>query len=177
MKPKRGPLTLRLFAILSASRAIWMTYMILLDLRALTLNGYRGPYPGIGIDNQLVVTLAAMPSKMISVFAGFSFGRPGEVAVEIVAAVTYCLVAIGIWRWSKLGRLLAIGLCGLESALLAYYLCGVVPFTFVPWPEPRLLALVSGAIFLAIYAFSFIYLLRPAIRGLFVAVAPSAVDG
>src|SRR5437016_1181363 len=141
MNLKHKPLTLRFFAIWSAARAVWMIYMVLLDLRALMLKGYGGPYPGIGIDNQLVATLAAMPAKMISIFAGFSFGRTGEVAVEILAAVMYCLVAIGIWRWSKLGRLLAIGLCGLESVLLAYYLCGVVPFTFVPWPEPRLLAL------------------------------------
>jgi hypothetical protein len=175
MNLKHRPLALRFFAIWSVARAVWMTYMVLLDMRALTLNGYGGPYAGIGIDNQLVATLAAMPAKMISIFAGFSIGRKGELAVEIVAAVSYCFMAIGIWRWSKLGRLLAIGLSAVESILLVYFLCGVVPFTFVPWPEPRLVALISGAIFLGIYIFSFIYLLRPAIRGLFIAPASSAV--
>jgi hypothetical protein len=46
-------------------------------------------------DRQLLFRVGAMPLELTSIIAGFGFGRPGQVVLQIVAVAAYCLAAIG----------------------------------------------------------------------------------
>ena len=169
------PLVLRYLAIWNVCRGAWMAYIVFLLSRALALAGDQGPYGGIGVDRLLILKIGAMPPKLLGILAGFSFGRVGELAVEVIAAALYCIVAIGVWRRTNGIRLIAIGLGVFESLLLAFYLRLAIPSPILP--EFRPLALLCWSVFVGIYSVNTIFLLRPGIKAFFVRNLSSAAEG
>jgi hypothetical protein len=147
-----------LLAIWNAARGGWMTYLALLGIRSLAFSQNNGPYVGIGVDRTLILTVCAMPAKLICIVAGFEFGRIGDVSVTAVAAISYLLVAFGIWRRTKAGAAFGLLLVSVESLILM--VCIWSTFTTTLLPEYRAFALGSGFAFLALHDFSAIYLLR-----------------
>ena len=147
-----------LLAIWNAARAAWMTYVALLEIRILAFSQNNGPYLGIGIDRAMILTVCAMPTNIICIVAGFQFGRIGDVSVTAVAAISYLLVAFGIWRQSKAGA--AFGLLLVCVELLILMVCIWSTFTTTLLPELHAFALGSGFAFLALHDFSAIYLWR-----------------
>jgi hypothetical protein len=147
-----------LLAIWNAARAAWMTYLALLRIRGLAVSQNNGPYVGIPIDRTLILTVCAIPTKLICIVAGFQFGRIGDVSVTAVAAISYLLVAFGIWRRTEAGA--AFGLLLVCGELLILMVCIWSTFTTTLLPELHAFALGSGFAFLALHGFSAIYLLR-----------------
>jgi hypothetical protein len=142
-----------------------MTYIVFLLSRALAWAGDPGPYAGIGVDRLLIFKIGVMPPKLLGILVGFRFGRVGELAVEVVAAALYFVVAIGVWHRMKGIRLIAVGLGLFEAFLLVFYLRFAIPSPILP--EFRPLALLSWSAFLCIYTVSAIFLLRPSIKTFF----------
>ena len=154
-----SPLRARmLLAIWNAVRAGWMTYVALLEIRTLAFSQNNGPYVGIGIDRAMILTVCAMPTNIICIVAGFQFGRIGDVSVTAVAAITYLLVAFGIWRRTKAGATFGLLLVCVE--LLILMVCIWSTFTTTLLPEYREFTLGSGFAFIALHGFSAIYLSR-----------------
>jgi hypothetical protein len=87
---------LTMLMIWNAIRAVWMSYAVFWGLEMLASGRGLQPYLGIGVDRQLLFRVGAMPLELTSIIAGFGFGRPGQVVLQIVAVAAYCLAAIGI---------------------------------------------------------------------------------
>jgi len=152
-----------------------MAYIVFLLSRALALAGDPGPYGGIGVDRLLILKIGAMPPKLLGILAGFRFGRAGELAVEVIPAALYCIVAIGVWRRTNGIRLTAIGLSIIEALLLVFYLRYAIPSPILP--EFRPLALLCWSVFLGTYSVNAIFLLRPGIKAFFIRNLSPAPEG
>jgi hypothetical protein len=158
MKPVTQPFVLRGLALWTSARAAWMSYFLLLDLRTLVALRNNGPFLGIGVDHKLILIISAMPLQLISIVAGFRFGRAGEVSAEVSAALFYGFVALEIWRRKKKATVFAGLLLGIESFLLA--LCIRYALWTTLLPEFRQFAVSSGLTFLVIYGLCGVYLIR-----------------
>ena len=157
MKPPARPPMVRCLAIWNAARFAWMSYLFLLGLRSLVISQSSGPYVGMGVDRNLILSVSAMPTRFICILAGFQFGLIGEISVEAIAVLMYYLAALGIWRRTKGLAVFASVLVGAESLLLAVCLRYAMWTTLLP--EFRKFALSFGIGFLAVYILSTIYLL------------------
>jgi hypothetical protein len=160
MKTTHESMLLKLLTIWNSLRTMWVFYMVLLDTRALIQSGDPGPYPGLGIDAKLLVSLSAVPGQVLGLAAGMYSGRKAQLLCELLATIAYGLTAYCLWRRVRATRILASALYVTELALLALYFFYVVPMVSGPWPELRSLGLISGTAFLCISFLSLTYVLR-----------------
>lgn len=165
MKLFAQPLILKYLAFWDAARAIWMSYLVLLDFRSLAFSQNTGPYVGIGIDRNLIFTVGAMPTKLFCILAGFQFGRLGETLAEVTSVLVYSFVALAIWRRRKEARALAVLLTGAESLILAMCIRYALWTTLLP--EFRQFSVSCGFVFFVMYSVSTTSLLGPYVKRLF----------
>ena len=158
MNSSLNRLVLGILLIWNTVRAVWMSYAVLSGLQMLASGRGLQPYFGIGFDRQSLFLIGAMPLDLSSIIAGFLFGRPGQVVVQIIAAAAYGLAAIGIWPYRKRIRLIAIALGILESLLLAWYLTYAIPTKLLA--EYHRFAIISWLAFLCIYVLTSVFLVR-----------------
>ena len=158
MKPVTQPSILRGLALWSSLRAVWMSYFILLDLQSLVMWRNSGPFFGIFVDHKLILIISAMPLKLVSIVAGFQFGRAGELSAEVTAALFYGFVALEIRRRKKRATVFAVLLLGTESFLLALSIRYAIWATLLQ--DVRQFAVSSGLTFLVIYGLCALNLIR-----------------
>jgi|SRR5580700_8136126 hypothetical protein len=173
MRPFSPKSTLKYIALWNAFRAVWMTFFVILDLRSLAALGYKGPYFGIGLDARFLLTIAVMPFKLLGVVAGFYFGRVGDMTVEIVAALTYASVALGIWRRSSKMRHFAVALNVFEALLLVLSLTYAVASPLLP--ELHLPFILYFTSFAVVHSSVTIWLLQGRVKDSFAPGATSAI--
>jgi|SRR5277367_3176494 len=156
MKMLSTQFALRVFALWTLLRCAWMSFAVYADLQDLAGAGQKGPYVSVGVDSRFLFSIAAMPVKLIGIIMGFRFGRAGDTAVAVVAAVVYATIAIGIWRHSNSIRLLAVVWSSLELLLLLLCMRYALPSPLLPEFRPHILAYCS--IFSILYGVSTICL-------------------
>jgi hypothetical protein len=140
----------RLIATWTCFRAVWALYIISSDILYLLQNGDLGGY-GIAPNKFLLLMIGAMPPQLVCNFVLMDQGRRADIGVEILVAGAYLLVAVGLFRDSKFGRVSAIALYCLEVILLAVYIGYVIPLLWRTWDASlRTFSVFSGCLFLGI---------------------------
>jgi hypothetical protein len=144
-------------------------------MRSLVFSQNYGPYVGLGIDHNLILSVGAMPTRLICILVGFQLGPIGEISAEAAVVLAYYLAALGIWRSTKGLAVFATMFVVAESLLLALCLRYAISTTLLP--EFRKFAVSSALGFLAVYSLSTIYLLRQNIKRILGNGPTSSVDG
>lgn len=160
MKTMSESTLLKLLAIWNSLRATWIFYLVLLDTRALLQSGDPGPYPGLGIDAKLLISLSAVPGQILGVIGGMYSGRRAQLFCELLVTIAYALTAYWFWNRVRATKIMAAVFYSAELALLVIYLLYVVPFVSWPWPELRPLGLTCGIAFLCISLLSLTCVLK-----------------